>query len=603
MKQDTLYGSTVDRIENMLPISILLLMSILPLIEIIGRIAGGMGIPGSIVLVQHLTLWIAVSGAMLAARSNRLLALSTQGFLSDRLGGPIKIVTSALAAGVTACILLAGLDYVQIERKAGDIVAWGIPAWVMISIIPVSFAVLTGRLIRHAASSTRGRILASMGLLIPLAFGLFTSAGETGILFPVGLVIVIATALGMPLFAAIGGAALLLFWLDGTPLNSVPMEAYRLTVSPMLPAIPLFALAGYILAEGSSSKRLTRLFSAFTGWLPGGTALAVTLVLAFFTPLTGASGMTILSMGGLFLPVLLKAGYPYRTSVGLITVAGSIGLLFPPSLPVFLYAFKAEASFKDLFIGGFLPGILLVLAVGGWAALRGHLGGAVTTPFRLGEALAALWESKWEILIPVVLLVAFGLGYATLVETAALMVLLALIIECVIHRDISIRDKLPHVFVECATLVGGFMIILCMALGFTNYLIIAEVPDKAMALVQAHIDNPLLFLLVLNIFLVIVGALMDIYSAIIVVVPLITPIAAAYGIDPVHLGIIFLANMELGYLMPPMGENLFLSAYRFDKSLVEVYRSTLPYVVVLAIAVLAITYIPIMTLGPVEWLR
>ena len=603
MNQHASRTPTIDRLENLLPISILVVMSILPLIEILGRLLRSSGIPGSIVLVQHLTLWIAVTGAMLAARSDRLLALSTQSFLPNRLRLPIKIATSAMAAGVTACIFLAGLDHVQIERKAGEIVAWGIPAWAVISIIPISFAVLTGRLIWRASSSARGRLLASTGLLIPLVFRLFTSAGDTEVLVPISLVIVIATALGMPIFAAIGGAALLLFWLDGTPLNSVPMEAYRLTVSPVLPAIPLFAMAGYILAEGGSSKRLARLFSALVGWMPGGTAFAITLVLAFFTPLTGASGMTILSMGGLFLPVLLKAGYPYKTSVGLITVAGSIGLLFPPSLPVFLYAFKAEQSYEDLFIGGLLPGILLVLVVGSWAALRGHFSSATTTPFRSGEAVAALWESKWELLLPVVLLAGFAGGYATLVETAALTVLLAFIIECLIHKELRILQDLPRVFVECATLVGGFMIILCVALGFTNYLILDEIPDLALSWTQAHIQNPLLFLLALNILLIMVGALMDIYSAIIVVVPLITPMAAAYGINPIHLGIIFLANMELGYLMPPMGENLFLSAYRFDQSLVKVYRSTLPYVLVLAITVLAITYIKIMTLGLVRWLR
>ena len=223
--------------------------------------------------------------------------------------------------------------------------------------------------------------------------------------------------------------------------------------------------------------------------------------------------------------------------------------------------------------------------------------------FRPGEALAALWGSKWELLLPVLLLASFVGGYATLVETAAWTVFLTFVIECLIHKDLRIWRDLPRVVVECATLIGGFMIILCVALGFTNYLIIAEVPNLALTWVQTHIENPLLFLLALNILLIIVGALMDIYSAIIVVVPLITPMAAAYGIDPVHLGIIFLANMELGYLMPPMGENLFLSAYRFDQSLVQVYRSTLPYVLILLITVLAITYLPVMTLGLVEWFR
>jgi len=603
MNQDSLRGSTIQRMENLLPISILLAMSILPLIEIVSRLFWGPGIPGSIVLVQHLALWITVSGAMLAARSDRLLALSTQSFLPKILAGHAKIVTNGLAAGITVCLLLASVDHVQITRDAGHIVAWGIPRWILLSIMPVSFAILTGRLITHAANSIRGRLLALIGLFIPLAFWLFTSADNPGIMVPVSLVIVAATALGMPVFAAIGGAALLLFWLDGTPLSIVPREAYQLALNPMLTAVPLFALAGYILAEGGSGKRLTRLFSALVGWMPGGTAFAITIVLALFTPATGgASGMTILSMGGLFLPILLKAGYPYKTSIGLITVAGSIGVFVPPSLPVFLYAFKAEQSYENLFVGGFLPGILLVLVVGGWAALRGHFSGVQTTPFRSGEAIAAIRESKYELLIPVVLLLCFAGGYATLVETAALTVLLTFIIECLIHKDLRVLNDLPRIFVECATLVGGFMIILCVALGFTKYLIFAEVPDLALVWVQTHIQNPLFFLLALNILLIIVGALMDIYSAIIVVVPLITPMAAAYGINPIHLGVIFLANMELGYLMPPMGENLFLSGYRFNLSLVQVYGSTLPYVLVLSITVLAITYIPIMTLGLVHLL-
>jgi len=607
MKKEKLRGSFLDKIEDKVSISILLLMSILPLIDIIVQMFGRPNIAGSNVLVQNLTLWIAVSGAMLAARSDRLLALSTPSFLPGKYKNPTKIATSALAAGITATILLAGLDYVLIQYSVGQTVIWGIPKWIIISAIPISMAVLTVRFISHASDSLKGKLLSATGLLIPLGFWLFTSADNRNILAPVSLIIVLATALGMPIFAAIGGAALLMLWLFGLPLNDLPSEVYHLASSDILPAIPLFALAGYILAEGSSGKRLTRFFSALTGWLPGGTAIAITLVLALFTPLTGASGMTILTMGGLFLPILVKAGYPYKTSIGLITVAGSIGLLIWPSPPVFLYAYKAgagNAPHGDLFVGGILPGILLILGVAGWAAFRGYTSGAVRTPFRLSEAFAAIWESKWEILLPVVLLLSFALGFSSgLVETAALMVLLAFFIECVIHKDLSIRNKLPKVFIECATLVGGFMIILCMALGFTNCLILYNVPDLALEWVKAHIDNPLLFLLVLNIFLIIVGALMDIYSAIFVVVPLIIPIAAVYGINPIHLGIIFLANMELGYLMPPMGENLFLSAYRFDQSLVQVYRSTLPYVVVLAITVLVITYFPILTLGWIDWFK
>ncbi|OFV93155.1 MAG: hypothetical protein A3H95_11990 [Acidobacteria bacterium RIFCSPLOWO2_02_FULL_64_15] len=422
------------------------------------------------------------------------------------------------------------------------------------------------------------------------------SPADSGLLIPASLVIVAATALGLPVFTAIGGTALLLFWLDGTPINAVPGETYRLTTSPMLPAIPLFALAGYLLSEGGASTRLTRLFAALFGWMPGGLAIVTTAVLAFFTPLTGASGVTIVSMGGLLLPVLVQARHAERTSLGLVTVSGSIGLLFFPSLPVFLYAFYANVEYERLFVGGFLPGILLVVVVAAWAAVHGWRGGARRTPFRGREAAAAIWQGKWELALPVFVLGALVGGWATLVEAAALTVAYALVVECVVHRTLHVSRDLPRILIECATLVGGFMIILSVALGFTNYLILVEAPTTILSWVQTHVDSPTVFLLALNVLLIVVGALMDIYSAIVIIVPLIAPIAAAYGIDPVHLGIIFLANMELGYLMPPMGENLFLSSYRFGKSLPEVYRSTLPYTAILLVAVLLITYVPSLTL-------
>ena len=586
----------LGRIENWISIAILAAMAALPMMEVVARELFGHSISGSIPLVQNLTLWIALTGAALASRSGRHLALSTQSFLPERFRRAVKIATSALAAGVTACLFFASWDLLQIEREAADVVAWGIPLWVFLAAMPVCFAVMTGRLIWHAGERLRDKLLTALGLGVPLVFGLLPGLEEIDLVLPLGLLLVAATALGMPIFTAIAGAALLLFFYDGSPANAVPGEMYRLTSSPMLPAIPLFALGGYILAEGGASKRLMNLFTAVFGWMPGGLAIVTTCVLAFFTPLTGASGITILSMGGLLLPVLIKAGYPERTSLGLVTVSGSIGLLFFPSLPVILYGYYANEPIDRLFIGGLLPGILLVLCVAAWGARKGWVHGARRTPFQMGAAVAAVWEAKWELLLPVVILGTFFGGLTTLVGAAALTVIYSLVIGCLVHRDLSFRRELPGVFVECATLVGGFMIILSVALGFTNYLILAEVPMQALDWVQAHIESPLVFLLALNVFLIIVGALMDIYSAIIVVVPLIYPMAAAYGIDPTHLGIIFLANMELGYLMPPMGENLFLSSFRFKKQLTEVYRSTLPYVAILLVAVLLITYVPSMTL-------
>ncbi len=586
--------------ENALAITVLALMSILPLIEIVGRQWLEGGIPGSIPIVQHLMLWITFLGAALAARSDRLLALSTATFLPERWQRRVGLFTSALAVAVTGTLFVASLQLVQIDREWGDEVAWGVPVWVVSTVMPLGYALITGRLIKHSSKTMGGKLLVALGLLVPLILATDWLPSSTGVILPLGLILLVGTALGMPIYSAIAGAALLLFWEEGTPISAVPGESYRMSTSPMLPAIPLFTLAGYILAEGGSHKRLLRFFSALVGWMPGGLAIVTTVVLAFFTPLTGASGITILAMGGLLLPMLMNAGYPEKTSTGLVTVSGSIGVLFPPSLPVILYAYYAELSLDSFFIGGALPGVLLVIVVAAWGAYKGWFSGATRTSFTMKEVGAAFWEAKWEIILPVVALVGIFGGFATLVEASALVVAYALFIECVIFRELSIRRDLPSIVIESATMVGGFMIILGVALGLTNYLIIAQVPMHALAWAQSWIDSPLVFLLALNVLLIIVGALMDIYSAIIVIVPLITPIAAAYGIHPIHLGVIFMANMQLGYLMPPMGENLFLSAYRFNKPLTEIYVSTLPYVVILLVAVLLITYVPWLTLWLVE---
>ena len=588
------------RLENASVVAVLAAMVLLALSEAAARAFAGSSVPGSIVLVQHLTLWTAVLGAALAARSDRLLALSTPQLLADRYRRPIRFFTSAVGAGLSAWLAAASVDLVRIEREAGGFVAWGIPSWVGFAVLPVGFAVIAGRFVWRSTNSWQGRTIAATFLATPVVFALLPADDSGGVLAMALAVLAVATLAGLPLFAAIGGTAMLLFWADGTPVNAVAGETYRLTTSPMLPAIPLFALGGYILAAGDASRRLMRLFTAFVGWMPGGLAIVVTLVLAFFTPLTGASGVTILSMGGLLLPALVGARYSESTSVGLVTVSGSIGLLFFPSLPVFLYAFTANVPFERVFVGGLLPGLLLVFVVGGWAAWRGQRGHVARTPFRAREAAAAIWAAKWELLLPVIVLGSIVSGVATLVEAAAFSVVYALVAGCIIHKDLHPVRDVPRITLECATLIGGFMIILSVALGLTNYLVLAEAPALALDWARQAIESRVVFLLALNIFLIAVGALMDIYSAIVVVAPLVIPVAAAFGVDPVHLAVIFLANMELGYLMPPMGENLFLSSYRFNRPLAAVYRSTLPYTAAVLIAVLLITYVPALTLWPVR---
>lgn len=583
------------RAEDTAAIALLALASVLPLAELAVREGFGSGVPGTIPIVQHLTLLIAFVGAGLAARSDRLLALSTGQFLPARWQAYARPVRSFLAVAVTSLLAIAAGKLVATDFGYGDVAAWGLPVWVFTAVMPLAFGLIALRLVAAAGGGWRGRAVATAGLLAALALALVPQPPSGALVLALGLVLAVGTVLGMPIFTAIGGIALLLFWQEGSPLADVPGEAYRISTSPMLPALPLFTLAGYVLAEGGSSRRLLRLFSALVGWMPGGLAVVVALLLAFFTPLTGASGITILAMGGLLLPMLTDGRYSERDALGLVTVSGSIGVLFPPSLPVLLYAYYADVDLEKLFVAGALPGVVLVAAVAAWGAWRGAAGRAIRTPFDARELAAAAWQARWELLLPVVILGGLFGGFATLVEASALTVLYAVLLECVLLRELPWRRALD-VAVESVTLIGGFMIIVSVALGLTSYLVVAEIPMHVLDAVRRIIHSPWVFLLALNALLIVIGALMDIYSAIIVLVPLLAPLAAAYAIDPVHLGVIFLANMELGYLVPPMGENLFLSAYRFDKPLGELYRCVLPYMLILLAVVLLITYVPALTL-------
>ncbi len=593
---------SAPRLEAALSTAALAMMTLLPLAEILWRKLAGRGVPGSAPIVQHLTLCVAFLGAALAARSDRLLALSTVSFLSPRARSVARILTSALSVAVTGALAWASIGLVRAEAEAGTILALGLPVWVVILVMPLGFAAVAVRVIRNAAAGRLGRVLAALGIIVPLVLGLIPGLPAERFVTPGIVVLLAATLFGLPIFAALGGLALLFFWSQGSPPAAVTVEAYRLAASPLLPAIPLFTLGGYFLAEGGASERLVRVFRALVGWMPGGPAILTTLVFAFFTSFTGASGVTILSLGGLLLPVLIRSRFPENFSLGLVTAAGSIGLLFPPSLPVILYGVYSHTEIDRLFLGGLAPGTLLVLLVAAWCVRKGLAARAERAAFSARELAASVWAAKWELLLPVVVLAGIFGGFATLVEAAALTVLYAFVIECFVYGDLKLRGDVPRVVVECVTLVGGVLLILGMALGFTNFLIDAQIPTQALAWVRAQIDSPLLFLLALNVFLLIVGCLLDIYSAILVVVPLITPMGRAYGIDPVHLGIIFLANLQLGYLTPPVGMNLFLSAYRFNQPLTRVYRYCLPFLVILLVGVLMITYIPSLTLGLLGWL-
>jgi C4-dicarboxylate transporter, DctM subunit len=587
----------LDNVERYLAIGILFVMSALPIAEITGREIWGRGIAGSIPLLQYLTLWITFAGAAVAARSGRLLTLATPNLLPEKVRRWAGVLTSAMATGITGCLLFGSLHVVRTDWESGAFVAGPIPVWAATAAIPLGLGVIAARFIWNASSKWSGRVVVTGGLAIPVLFGIVQTLPAWTL--PVGLILVAGSAvLGLPIFVAIAGAALLLFWGDGIGPAAVAEQARRLSTAEALPVIPLYTFAGFLLAEGGSGKRLFRFLSALTGWLPGSLAIVSVLLLAFFTPLTGASGVTILSLGGLILPLMTKAGYPEKSSIGLVTVSGSIGLLFPPSVPVILFAIYAHTPIPELFLGALIPGALLVAVVALWGARQGWLAGAGGHVFSFQEARSAMWAAKWDLLMPVVIIGGIFGGFTSAIEAAAVTVMYAMIVECGIHRSLEVKRDIPRIAVECATLVGGFLIVLAVALGFTNYLDYADAPVHALNWVRTHVESRIVFLLTLNIFLLIVGALMDIYSAILVVVPLIIPISAAYGINPVHLGVIFLTNMELGYLMPPMGENLFLASLRFNQPLSRIYLSTLPYLLLILAVVLLVTFVPALTLAP-----
>jgi len=396
---------------------------------------------------------------------------------------------------------------------------------------------------------------------------------------------------GTPLFVVIGAIALLSFYGAGIDSSVVIIEMYRLASTPMLIAIPLFAFAGYVLAESDAPKRLVRVSQAFLGWLPGGLAVVVVVACALFTALTGATGVTIIALGGLAFPALMSQKYPENFSLGLITTSGSLGLLLPPSLPLILYGLVSKTSVDLLFRAGLVPGSILVFLLTVYGVGQGWRFGTPITKLSFHEMGQALLESKWEIPLPFVILGGIYAGYFAVSEAATVTVLYVLLVEVVIRREVSLR-ALIAIIRESMILVGGILIILGIALAYTNYLIDAQVPIKLLALIQSHITSKWLFLVLLNVFLLVVGCMIDIFSALVVVVPLILPLAQAYGIDPVHLGIIFLVNLGIGYSTPPVGVNLFIASYRFGRPVLRLYLASLPFLAILLLGLIIMTYIP-----------
>jgi tripartite ATP-independent transporter DctM subunit len=571
----------------------LVLMVLIPLLEILARPVLGKGIENAPILVQHLGLCMAMCGALVAERHGHLSSLGA--LLPGR-----HWIAHASAAVICGVLSWASLQLVLSEREAAQLLAYGLPVWWVQAIMPLGFAVLGAKLAMRDVASLVGRWLGALTwpLLGCVLAWQFDGQATTFWPFACGLLIILLC--GAPIFAVLGGLALALFWQDGLPLASVALSHYQITVNPSLPALPLFTLAGLVFARTGAAQRLGAVFMALFGGGTMGTVVAAAVLCSCFTAFTGGSGVTILALGGLLLPLLRNAGYPETKGISLVTSASALGVLLAPSVPLIMYAIIARVPINTMFLAGLVPAVVMV---GCLLLFGGYLRQAHTDPNEpardkvFATPLAtACWDAKWEILAPIVAIGSLASGLATPTESAALTALYAVATQALAHRELNWR-LLGRCLSECAQIIGGVMLILGMALGLTNYFVDAGIPDLAVDWVQAVTQNKWVFLLALNVFLLLAGALMEIYAAIVVLVPLLLPLAQSYGIDPVHFGIIFLANMEMGFLCPPAGMNIYFASAVFQKPLRLVALSVLPALVAIFVGTLLISWLPLLALG------
>ena len=585
-------------------VAALVLMVVIPVAEMLARPALGRGIENAPVVVQHLGLVLAMFGALAAARSSHL---ATLGSSLDRLGSAttqarMRAFAAGGAAGVCGMLAQAGGQLVLAEREAAQMLAYGVPIWWVQLSLPVGFALLGLRLGLRAAGGRAWRPL--LALLLPMAGWLAAAWGEgrPWPLWPALLGLLALLLAGAPVFAVLGGLALALFWSEGLPLASIALSHYQITVNASLPALPLFTLAGLVFAHTGAAARLGELFVQLFGSGLRGTAVAAALLCSAFTAFTGGSGVTILALGGLLLPLLRQAGYPEQRGIGLVTSASALGVLLAPSVPLIMYAVIARVPIEAMFLAGVLPALLMVaclLLLGGY--LRQEGARAVTALPAKRRVIAALWAGKWEALAPLVAIGAMVSGLATPTESAALTAAYALLTQSLVHRELS-AALLWRCLQECVQLIGGVMVILGMALALTNFLVDAGIPERAVDWVQAAIPNRYLFLLALCAFLFVAAALMEIFAAIAVLVPLLLPLARSYGLEPLHFGIIFLAAMEAGFLCPPAGMNLYFASAMFGKPIRDVARAVLPAMLAIFVGTVIIAMWPALSTALPGWL-
>lgn len=599
----------LHRVEDTALVAIFLLAIGLPLLEGISRYAG-FTVEGTAAYLEHTVLWLAFLGGLVATRERKHLELSTgEAIPAGKARDIVRALTHGVAATTTAVLAMAAWQVMMAEKEQGDVFAFGMPRYISEGVMPFALGLIALRLVLQAGSKWWWRLLALA--IVPVGFLL--DYGEDFVVDHIwwfATVVLGATVLGAPIFVAMAGLGMLFYYESGTPISAVSAEVHRLITSPTLPAIPLLTGCGYILAESKASLRLVRFFKSIFGWMPGGLAVLSVCVCAVFTTFTGGSGVTIIALGGLVVGMLRSEKYPEGFSLGLVTASSSLGLLFPPSLPVILYAVVVSTSpqfnvpAEDLYMAGLVPGVLMMGMVATYGLFVGRKVEKNRQAFSLREVGAAAWSAKWELSIPVLVVGVFITGLASMVEAAAAAAAYALFVEVVLTRDLHPIRDLPGVMVKAGVLVGAVLLLLASAMGLSSYVLVeAQVPELLLEWAQPRIESQWVFLLALNGLLLLMGAVLEIYSAIVILPPILAPIAFHYGVDPVHLGIIFLANLELGFITPPVGLNLFLTASRFEVPMTRLYKQVVPYILIMGVSVLLITFFPALSVGVRDWLK
>lgn len=591
----------------------LVALALLPASETIARVIFKTGVPSSPLILSHLVLVVGLISGMITTREKEHLSIALAQYLPhDKVKWAFSVIADSIAAFTVTVFAWCSASFVALGLTPWKIVGF-IPDQLFALVLPVGYAVMAFRFASATPVKGKARLLPigvvlagtffSLPVIAKLVWGFESpesvfalteaiNAFVASISLPLCLALVASAFVGTPLFVVLGGLALVLIQSSGGELDVVANQAYTLLTGSSIAAIPLFTVVGFFLSESKAGERLVFTFKSLFGWIPGGMIIAAVVVCAFFTTFTGASGVTILALGGILSTILIdKAKYPPIFTLGLLTAVGSIGLLFPPSLPIILVGATTQTNILHMFAGGIVPGFILVvsmIAFGIFAAVKNKV---PVEKFNLRETLRAIRGAVWEILLPIWLVVGYFSGLLSIIEIGSAAVVYTFVIEVFVNRDIKLQE-VPKVLAKATPIIGGVLSILALSQALSYYIVDTQVPEMLTVWVKSVVESKFVFLLLLNLALIVVGCLMDIFSAILVVLPLIAPLGAAYGVAPVHLGIIFVLNMEVGFLTPPIGLNLFLASYRFKRPFLEICRAVLPFLFIQLVVVLLITYVP-----------